>query len=258
MLLEGKNILILGVASERSIATAIADFAASQGAKIALTYQNDKVFSRVKAVADRCHADLVEHCDVTDDESVSALSESIIQKWGKLDGLVHSLAFAPQESISGDYLESVSRESFLKSHEISSYSLGQLCKALRQPLSDANGSVVTMSFIGARRAFPNYNVMGLAKASLEANVRYLAASMGESQVNVNAVSAGPIKTLAAAGIQGFRHMLSAHESLAPLKRNVTTEEVAQTVGFLLSSLATGITGEVLHVDGGFHASGFAS
>lgn len=257
MHLDGKKILVLGVASDRSIAAAIAKLAKQEGATVAITYQNERIRSHVEVIAKQYKVDFVLPCDVTSDESVAGLADFVRKEWGALDGLVHSLAFAPQEALSGGYLESISRDAFIKSHEISSYSLGQLCLALKEPLCEAHGKVVTMSFIGSQRVFPNYNVMGLAKASLEANVRYLAHSLGTYQVNVNAISAGPVKTLAAAGISGFRQMLKAHESISALKRNVTAEEVAKTAVFLLSDYASGITGEVLYVDAGFQSAGFA-
>jgi enoyl-[acyl-carrier protein] reductase I len=190
-------------------------------------------------------------CDVADDAQIAALFEQLATKWDGLDGLVHSIAFAPGEALDGDFLDGLSREAFRIAHEVSAYSFPALCKAARPMMQGRNGSVLTLSYLGAVRALPNYNVMGLAKASLEASVRYLAASLGPQGIRANAVSAGPIKTLAASGIGNFGKLLAYNERNAPLRRNVTIQEVGNVAAFLLSDLASGVTGEITYVDGGF-------
>ncbi len=250
--LQGKSILITGMLSNRSIAYGIARACHREGAQLAFTYQGERVEDRVRELASEFGSDLVFGCDVSSDAEITALFENLGARWSGLDGVVHSIAFAPREALAGDYLDTVSREAFRIAHDISSYSFAALAKAARPMMDGRGGSLLTLSYLGAERALPNYNVMGLAKASLEANVRYMAQSLGPRGIRVNAVSAGPIKTLAAAGIGNFSKLLAHNERAAPLRRNVTTEEVGNASAFLLSSLASGITGEILYVDGGFN------
>jgi len=249
--LQGRRILVTGMLSNRSIAYGIAGACRREGASLAFTYQGDGVRERVLELAREFDTDLVFPCDVAEDAQVDALFAALGERWDGLDGLVHAIAFAPREALKGGFHESVSRESFRIAHDISSYSLAALCKGAAPLMRGRPGSVVTLSYLGAVRSVPNYNVMGLAKASLEAGVRYLAASLGPEGIRVNAISAGPIKTLAAAGIGGFSKILNFVEKNAPLRRGVTTEEVGNAAAFLLSGLASGVTGEVLYVDAGF-------
>ncbi|AHF03026.1 enoyl-ACP reductase [Marichromatium purpuratum 984] len=253
--LEGKKILITGVASNRSIAWGCAEAMHRQGAELAFTYQNDKLKSRVTDMAAKCGSDLVLPLDVSRDEDIDALFAALGEQWDGLDGIVHSIAFAPREQLEGEYVDAVTREGFNTAHEISAYSFAALAKGGRTMMEGRNGALLTMSYLGAVRAVPNYNVMGVAKASLEANVRYLAASLGPRGTRVNAVSAGPIRTLAAAGISDFRDMLKQVEERTPMRRNVTIEEVGNAAAFLCSDLASGITGDVLYVDTGYHILG---
>ncbi len=255
--MEGKNILIVGLASTRSIAWGVADAMYKAGANLAFTYQNDKLKGRVEKMAGQCGSEIIIPCDVSSDEEITAVFEQLGQSWDGLDGIVHSVAFAPREALEGDYLDAVTRENFNIAHEISSYSFAALAKAGRKMMQGRNASLVTMSYLGAERSIPNYNVMGLAKASLEANVRYMAQSLGPEGIRVNAVSAGPIKTLAAAGIGNFRKMLETFENTSPMRRNVTIEDVGKSTAFLCSDLASGITGEVIYVDAGFRSTGMA-
>ena len=249
-LLSGKKILVTGVLSNRSIAYGIAKAARREGAEIALTYQNERFKDRVSEMAKELGSDLALPCEVTDDAQITSLFDQLGKTWNNLDGLVHAIAFAPREAIAGDFLEGISREAFRQAHDISSYSFAALAKAA-VPLLQKNSSLVTLTYLGSERVVPNYNTMGLAKASLEASVRYLAASLGAKGIRVNGISAGPIKTLAAAGISGFSKILKFVEEHAPLRRNVTTEDVGNAAAFLLSDLAAAITGEILYVDGGF-------
>ena len=251
-ILDGKRALIVGVASNRSIAWGIAKAMHAQGAELAFTYQNDKLKSRVEKIADECQSSLIFPCDVGLDEEIDAVFEALGQNWDGLDILVHSVGFAPREQLDGEYIDAVSREGFSIAHDISSYSLAALAKAARPMMQDRLGSILTLSYLGAVRALPSYNVMGLAKASLEANVRYLAYSLGPEGTRVNAISAGPIKTLAAAGISQFRKMLDHVERRSPLRRSITTTEVGNTAAFLCSDLASGITGEITYVDAGYN------
>ena len=248
----GKRALILGVANKRSIAWAIGKRLADEGAELAFTYQGEGIRERVVDLAREFATDRVFPCDVADDAQIEALFVALGKHWDGLDGLVHAIAFAPREALKGGFHTSVTREAFRVAHDISSYSLAALAKAAEPMMKGRPGSIVTLSYLGAERAMPNYNVMGLAKASLEACVRYLASSLGPGAIRVNAISAGPIKTLAAAGIGGFSRILNFVEKNAPLRRGVTTEEVGNTAAFLLSDLASGITGEVLYVDAGFN------
>lgn len=253
--LQDKRILITGVASSRSIAWGCAEAMHREGAQIALTYQNDKLRSRVEDMAAKCGSDIVLPLDVASDEQIEALFGALGERWDGLDAIVHSIAFAPREQLEGDYVDAVTREGFAIAHDISSYSLVALAKAGRAMMEGRNGALLTMTYLGAVRAVPNYNVMGVAKASLEANVRYLAASLGPGGTRANAISAGPIRTLAAAGIADFRDMLKQVEARTPLRRNVTIEEVGNAAAFLCSDLASGITGEVLYVDTGYNILG---
>ena len=253
-----KKVLITGMLSNRSIAYGIARAMKREGASLAFTYQGEGVKERVLALAAELGSELVFPCDVASDEQIEQLFGEIGKRWEGLDGLVHSIAFAPRESLTGDYLDSLSRDAFKVAHDISSYSFSALAKGARALMQGRHGALLTLSYLGAQRSMPNYNVMGLAKASLEANVRYMAYALGPQGIRVNAISAGPIKTLAAAGIGGFGKILSYNEKVAPLRRNVTTEEVGNAAAFLCSDLASGITGEVLYVDAGFSTTAFGS
>lgn len=256
--LNGKRALITGIASDRSIAAGIADAMHREGAELAFSYQGEKLKSRVATVAERTSGlERIFECDVAEDNSIAGLAEQLASAWPEgLDIVVHSIGFAPREQLAGGYLESVTREGFAIAHDISAYSFAALAKALHPQLR-SGGSLLTMTYLGAVRAVPMYNVMGAAKASLEANVRYIAADLGEQNIRVNGISAGPIKTLAAAGIKGFRGMLSSAEQASPLRRNVTIEEVGNAASFLCSDLASGITGEILYVDAGYNIQGMA-
>lgn len=250
--LAGKKALIIGVANNKSIAYGIAKQMHEQGAEIALTYQNDKLKGRVEKVAAEFGSDTVLPLDVSDDNQVQSVFDELANKWDGVDILVHSVAFAPREELEGRMIDASTREGFKIAHDISAYSLTACTKAAHEMLKKNNGSVLTVSYLGAERAVPNYNVMGIAKASLEATVRYLAADLGQEGIRVNAVSAGPIRTLAAAGIKDFRTMLDKSAAATPLRRNVTIEEVGNTAAFLCSDLASGITGEITYVDGGYN------
>ena len=252
-LLKGKRALIVGLASERSIAHGIGEAMHREGAEIALTYQNDKLKTRVEDMGKEWNAVATIPCDVSSDEQITEMFAELEKHWDGIDIIVHSVAYAPADQLEGDYLDAVNREGFKIAHDISSYSFAALAKAGRKLMENRNGSLLTLSYLGGERAVPFYNVMGLAKASLEANVKYLAQSLGPKGIRVNAISAGPIRTLAAAGIKNFRRMLAFNESIAPLRKNVTTEEVGNVAAFLCSDYASGITGEIVHVDGGFHA-----
>jgi enoyl-[acyl-carrier protein] reductase I len=249
--LADRRILITGVLSNRSIAYGIARACQREGAVLAFTYVNDDLKDRVtRLAADFGHCP-VWRCDVARDDDIDALFASVASEWSALDGLVHSIAFAPREALAGDFLDGMSRAAFATAHDISSYSFAALAKGARPLMQGRNASLLTLTYLGAARALANYNVMGLAKASLESNVRYLAACLGPAQIRVNALSAGPIKTLAAAGIGGFNKILHFVEKTAPLRRNVTTDEVGNVAAFYLSELASAITGEVTYVDCGF-------
>jgi enoyl-[acyl-carrier protein] reductase I len=253
--LQGRRILVTGMISSRSIAYGIARACKREGAELAFTYQGEGVRERVLELAREFGTERVFVCDVAEDAQIAALFEALGKEWDGLEGLVHAIAFAPREALKGGFHESVTREAFRVAHDISSYSLAALAKAAAPMMAGKRASVVTLSYLGAVRSIPNYNVMGLAKASLEACVRYLAASLGPTAgVRVNAISAGPIKTLAAAGIGGFSKILNFVEKNAPLRRGVTAEEVGNTCAFLLSDLASGITGEILYVDAGFNTT----
>ncbi len=250
-MLADKKILITGLLSNRSIAYGIARACQREGASLAFTYVNADLKDRIVKLAAEFGSVPVLPCDVADDGQIMALFESLGREWGSLDGLMHSIAFAPREALAGDYLEGMSRDAFRIAHDISSYSFAALAKGARPLMQGRRGVLLTLSYLGAVRAIANYNVMGLAKASLEANVRYLAQSLGPEGIRVNAISAGPIKTLAAAGIGGFSKILHFVEKHAPLRRNVTIDEVGNVAAFLLSDLASAITAEVTYVDCGF-------
>ena len=252
--LAGKRILILGVASKLSIASGIAAAMHREGAELAFTYQNEKLKDRVFGFAEQWDSNLVFPCDVTSDQQIDDLFSGLSEKWDGLDGIVHCLAFAPGNELDGNYVDITTREGFLTAHEISSYSFVALAKASKELMAGRNGSLLTLSYLGAMRTLPNYNVMGLAKASLEANVRYMASSLGPEGTRVNAISAGPIRTLAASGIKSFRKMLDYNAKQTPLRRNVTIDEVGNAGAFLCSDLASGISGEILYVDGGFNTT----
>jgi enoyl-[acyl-carrier protein] reductase I len=253
--LQGKRVLIVGVASNRSIAYGVARAMHRQGAELAFTYQTEKLKSRVDEVAQECGSGLVLPLDVADDAQIAEAFAALGAHWDGLDCIVHSVAFAPREQLEGTYVDAVTREGFRIAHDISSYSFAALAKAGRPLMKGRNGALLTMSYLGAVRVVPNYNVMGVAKASLEANVRYLADALGPEGIRVNAISAGPIRTLAAAGIANFKSMLAEAEKKVPLRRNVTIDEVGNAAAFLCSDLASGITGDVLYVDTGFHILG---
>ncbi|HKL77692.1 MAG TPA: enoyl-ACP reductase [Gammaproteobacteria bacterium] len=250
--LSGKRGIVFGIANKNSIAWGIAKAMAEQGAELALTYQNESFLKRVKPLAEEIGADLVLPCDITQEEQVEEVFRELERQWGGLDFLVHSLAYAPKEELRGGYAESTTHEGFMTAHEISSWSLTRLAQGAHPLMKGRDGAILTMSYLGAERVLPHYNVMGVAKASLEASVRYLAADLGTDGIRVNAVSAGPIKTLAASGIGDMRRILEHNEERAPLRRNTTIEEVGNTAAFLASPMASGITGELVHVDSGYH------
>jgi len=255
--LSGKRALIVGVASDRSIAWGIAQAMHREGAELAFSYVNEKFKERVQPLAESLGSKLTMQLDVTNDAEIDSAFATIKQAWGSLDIVVHAVAYAPREALTGGFVESTSREAFKVAHDISSYSLTALARAAQPLMAGRAGAIVTLSYLGAVKSIPSYNVMGLAKASLEANVRFLAADMGPNNVRVNGISAGPIKTLAAAGIPGFRKMLGRVADVAPLRRNVTLEDVGNAAAFLCSDLANGITGESLYVDGGFSTVGMS-
>ena len=252
-MLENKVGLILGVANKRSIAWACAQAAAGQGALMAFTYQGDRLKENVEALAGTLDDALVIPCDVTDQATVDAAFDAIRQKYGRLDFVVHSIAFAPREALEGEFV-TTTRDAFTTAMEISAFSLTQVALAAA-PLMTEGGSIVTMSYYGAEKVVANYNVMGVAKAALEASTRYLAADLGKNNIRVNAISAGPINTLSARGVKGLGTIFSHVEERAPLKRNVTAAEVGNTALFLISDLSSGITGEIIYVDCGYNIMG---
>jgi len=255
--LENKKVLILGLLSDRSIAYGIAQSMKNQGAELAFTFQMEKHQGRVEKFASDFDSKIVLPCDVADDNQINDVFKHLANHWPKFDILVHSIAFVPKDALDGDFVENTSREHFKIAHDISSYSFTALAKAAL-PYLNTNGALLTVSYLGAERTMPNYNVMGLAKASLEANVRYMSHSLGPKGLRVNAVSAGPIKTLAASGIANFDKMYTFNEKHAALKRNVTIEEVGNASAFLCSDLASGITGEIMYVDGGMNITAAGS
>ncbi|QHZ53455.1 enoyl-ACP reductase FabI [Paenibacillus larvae] len=252
-LLEGKNILVMGVANDRSIAWAIAQSLASQGARLAFTYESERVEQRVRKLADTIPNSLVLPCNVTLDEDIEHLGEALKSEFGVLHGFVHSIAFAKGEDLGGMFVDT-SRDGFALAHDISAYSLTAVAKRV-YPLMTEGGSIMTMTYLGAERALPNYNVMGVAKAALEASVRYLAVDLGKFGIRVNGISAGPIRTLAAKGIKDFNTILHSVEEKAPLRKTTETAEVGDTAMFLMSHLSRGITGEIIYVDGGYNIVG---
>jgi len=256
-MLQGKRALITGVASNRSIAWGIAQAMHREGAELAFTYQNDKLKERVETFAAELGSTITLPCELTDDVQIANVIQHLGSVWGGLDILVHSAAFAPREMLEGSYLDNLNREGFLMAHDISSYSFAALAKAARPIMQGRKAAMLTLSYIGAVVAMPNYNVMGVAKASLEANVRYMAAGLGPEGIRVNAVSAGPIRTLAASGIKGLKGFLSQVEQHAPLRRNVTIDEVGNVAAFLCSDLASAVTGEITYVDCGYNIVGSA-
>ena len=252
--LAGKRLLITGLLNNRSIAYGIARACHREGAELAFSYQGERFKDRIAEFAAEFGSKLTFDCDVSDDAQIEALFNQLGEAWPQFDGFVHSIGFAPREAIGGDFLDGLTRENFRIAHDISAYSFPAMAKAAL-PRLRTGASLLTLSYLGSQRVFPNYNVMGVAKAALEATVRYLAADVGPKNVRVNAVSAGPIKTLAAAGIKGFSNILHLYPERAPLRRNVETSEVAEAAAFLLSDAGKGITGEVLLVDSGFHVTG---
>jgi enoyl-[acyl-carrier protein] reductase I len=252
--LAGKKVLIVGVASKLSIASGIASAFHREGAEIALTYQNEKLKPRVEKFGAEWGASIFLPCDVSSDDEIEQVFEELAKVWDGIDIIIHSVGFAPGHELNGDYVDVTTREGFKTAHDISSYSFVALAKAGRKLMAGRNGSLLTLSYLGAERTMPNYNVMGLAKASLEANVKYMASSLGPEGIRVNAISAGPIRTLAASGIKHFRKMLAENEKQTPLRRNVTIEEVGNAAAFLCSDLASGVSGEILFVDGGYNTT----
>jgi len=255
--LTGKRALIVGVATDRSIAWGIAQAMHREGAELAFTYASERFLERVEPLAKSIGSSIVLPLDVTVDAQLDAVFAELGQRWGSLDILVHAVAFAPREALAGGFVEHTTREAFAIAHDVSSYSLTALARGAAPLMKGRAGSIVTLSYLGAVRSIPSYNVMGLAKASLEANVRFLAADLGPQGIRVNGISAGPVKTLAAAGIAGFRKMLSRVAEVAPLRRNVTLEDVGNAAAFLASDLASGITAEIVYVDNGFSTVGMS-
>ncbi len=253
--LAGKRILITGLLSNRSIAYGIAKACKREGAQLAFTYQNERFEERLQKFAAEFGSEMVYRCDVAVDAEIDELFIELGKRWDGLDGLVHSIAYAPSEAIEGDFLDGISREAFRIAHDVSSYSYAALAKAARPLLLKGdNPALVALTYLGADRTLPNYNTMGLAKASLEAATRYLAFCLGPQGIRANAISAGPIKTLAASGIGNFGKLLAYNAHHAPLRRNVTIEEVGNAAAFLLSDLASGVTGEIMYVDGGLNTT----
>jgi enoyl-[acyl-carrier protein] reductase I len=255
--LAGKRALIVGVATERSIAWGIAQAMHREGAELAFSYPNDRMKERVEPLAQSLGSKLTMPLDVTVDGQIDAAFDLLKREWGQVDTVIHAVAFAPGEALKGSFVDNTSRDAFRIAHDVSSYSFTALARAALPLMAGKQGALLTLSYLGAERSIPGYNVMGLAKASLEANVRFMAADLGPRGVRVNGISAGPIKTLAAAGIAGFRKMLSRVAEVAPMRRNVTLEDVGNAAAFLCSDLAAGITGEILHVDSGFSTVGMS-
>ena len=251
MLLKNKKILISGLANKYSIAAGIANSMHREGAELAFTYQNERLLRNLKPIAENCNSKILLECDVSNDQSIETAFVELGKIWPNFDGFVHSIGFAPADQLEGNFVDVTTREGFKIAHDISSYSFTAMAKAAKPMLNDCS-ALLTLTYLGSIKTVPNYNVMGLAKASLEANTRFLAASMGKDNVRVNAISAGPIKTLAASGVKNFKKMLSEHSKIAPLGRTVTTEEVGNVASFLCSDYASGITGEITYVDAGFN------
>ncbi len=257
-LLKGKNVLIVGVANKHSIAAGIAKSMSENGANVALTYQNERLKDNVAKLGAEWGVETYLPCDVSSDEEIKKTFSDLGSEWSHLDSVIHAVGFAPREELDGEFVDVTTREGFQIAHDVSSYSFIALAKEAKPLMRERNGSLLTLSYLGSQMTLPNYNVMGLAKASLEASVRYLAVSMGKEGHRVNAISAGPIKTLAAAGVKNFRKMLSYNAARSPIGRNITTKEVGDTATFLTSDMASGISGEVLYVDGGFNITAMGS
>lgn len=255
-ILSNKRALIVGVLNSHSIAYGIAEAMRNEGAELALSYQNERVKDKVEALAKQLGASIVLPCDVSNDDQINGLFTGLKQHWDHLDILVHAVAFAPSDQLEGSYVDAVTREGFRIAHDISSYSLAGLAKAAKPMMLGRAGAILTLTHLGGEKSLVNYNIMGLAKASLECNVRYLASSLGPDNIRVNAISAGAIKTLASSGIKDFRKMLSYGEQVAPLRRNVTQQEVGQVAAFLCSDQASAMTGEIVHVDAGLNTVAF--
>jgi enoyl-[acyl-carrier protein] reductase I len=255
-LLSGKRFLVTGLISDRSIASGIADALHREGAELAFTYQNEKFKERIEGLVKEWGSKIIIPCDVAFDDQINNVFVELKKHWENFDGIIHSIAFAPRDQIEGDFVDNITREGFRIAHEVSCYSFTAMAKAAL-PMLRPKSALVTLTYLGGERVVPAYNTMGLAKASLDANVKYMAASLGPKKIRVNAISAGPIRTLAASGIAGFRKILDYYEKVVPLRENVTTEQVGNVAAFLCSDLASGVTGETVHVDGGFHAIGMA-
>ena len=256
MNLKSKNILVTGIASNRSISFSIAKILHEAGANVIVSYQNERLKDRVIKLADDIGiTNNAYQCDLTNDDEILKMRNDIIEKFNNLDGIVHSAAFAPREQLNGKYLDNITKDGFLVAHDVSVYTFTALAKTFRDDLNE-KASLITLSYIGANKVVQNYNVMGIAKASLESSVKYLADSLGEKNIRVNAISAGPIKTLAASGISGFNKILEIYEDKSPIKANITSEDVAKTAFFLLSDYSTAITGQTIYVDNGFNIIGY--
>jgi enoyl-[acyl-carrier protein] reductase I len=253
MLLKNKKILISGLANKYSIAAGIARAMHREGAELAFTYQNERLLKNLKPIAEELNSNILIESDVSSDESIEQSFKELKKSWETFDGFVHSIGYAPADQLEGNFVDVTTREGFQIAHDISSYSFTALAKAAKPMLNDSS-ALLTLTYLGAVQTLPNYNVMGLAKASLEANTRFLAASLGKDNIRVNAISAGPIKTLAASGVKNFRKMLTQHSARAPLGRTVITEEVGNAAAFLCSDYASGITGEITYVDAGFNTA----
>jgi enoyl-[acyl-carrier protein] reductase I len=252
-MLKNKKILITGLANKYSIASGIAAAMHREGAELAFTYQNERLLKNLEPLAKEYGSNVLIECDVSNDESINSSFDEIKKIWGTFDGFVHSIGFAPADQLEGNFVDVTTREGFRIAHDISSYSFTAMAKAAK-PILNKSSALLTLTYLGAVQTLPNYNVMGLAKASLEANTRFLAASMGPDDIRVNAISAGPIKTLAASGVKNFRKMLAQHSTRAPLGRTVTIEEVGNVAAFLCSDYASGVTGEITYVDAGFNTA----
>ena len=251
MLLKNKKILISGLANKYSIAAGIASAMHREGAELAFTYQNERLLKNLEPITEKMNSKILIECDVSCDTSIASSFKELHKYWPDFDGFVHSIGFAPAEQLEGNFVDVTTREGFQIAHDISSYSFTAMAKAAK-PMLNEGSALLTLTYLGSNKTVPNYNVMGLAKASLEANTRFLAASMGRDNIRVNAISAGPIKTLAASGVKNFRKMLSEHSKIAPLGRTVTTDEVGNVAAFLCSDYASGVTGEITYVDAGFN------
>ncbi|MCF6776974.1 enoyl-ACP reductase [Thiotrichales bacterium 19X7-9] len=250
--LQGKKILVVGLLSNKSIAYGVAEALHREGAELAFTYQSERFKDRVHKLTDKYNPSALVECDVSNDEQIENVFKVLSEKWDGLDGIVHSVAYAPADQLSGDFISAVNRDGFKIAHDISAYSFAALAKAGRDMMKGRNASLVTMTYLGSEKAMPNYNTMGVAKASLEATVRYSALALGEDGIRANAISAGPIRTLAASGVGNFKKILDYNTKVAPLKKNVDIMEVGNTAAFLCSDLSSGITGEVIYVDAGYH------